>query len=59
MISDQIQGGLSLTNTITILDQETIYIQKNGEYAISIPESSMKKFIHFYVNQYFVFFNFL
>jgi hypothetical protein len=49
IIVDSIMGGLFLSNTVTILDYETLYIQKNSDYALHIPEQNMKKLIFFHV----------
>jgi len=38
-----------LSNVVTILDYETIFIQKNSEYALHIPEQNMKKLVFFYI----------
>ena len=42
-------GGMFLSNIVTVLDYETLFIQKNSEYALHIPEQNMKKLIYFYV----------
>ena len=49
IICDSILGGMFLSNTVTILDYESIIIQKNAEYALHIPEQSMKKLVFFYI----------
>lgn len=40
-----------LSNCLLILDYESVFIQKNGEYAVHIPEMSMKKLIYFIVKE--------
>ena len=49
LICDSLLGGMFLSNCVFIIDYKTIYIQKNSDYALHIPEQNMTKFVFFYL----------
>lgn len=36
-------------NTVTVIDFESVFIQRNHEYAIYVPESDMRSLVHLFV----------
>ena len=38
-----------MNNALTIIDYESLYVQKNHEYAIYVPEGSMRNLVHLFV----------